>query len=66
MDPPRAPEALRNVDLTLKVEGLAVFYVINEASGTETNFVLLGIVDQTQGGKSTESHSWTNVKSLFD
>lgn len=57
---------LSNVALTLKAQGLAVFYVIDEGTDTEYNFVLLGIVDGTEGKQATENSSWSSVKSLFE
>ena len=48
--------------LIYQVRGLAVFYAVNVGDVWQ----LLGIVDHTNGSKSTEAHSWTSVRSLFD
>jgi hypothetical protein len=52
---------ISGVALTYEVKGLATFYVL----ATDDGYQLLGILDQTYGGKATESICWSHVKALF-
>ena len=52
-------------NLILVVQGPVIFYVEDLGAG-DPDFRLIGIVDQTFGNKATESHSWTDVRALFD
>ncbi len=53
-------------NLILQAQGPVIFYVRNVAGGGNSEFEILGIVDQTYGNKATEDHSWTNLRALFD
>ena len=57
--------AVAGQNLVLRVQGPVIFYVKPESSVPGSHWQVLGIVDATYGGKSVESHSWTEVKALF-
>jgi len=56
---------LQGQNLIQLVSGHVIFYAIPQQNGGQTEYRLLGIKDQTFGGKATEAATWTNIKSQF-
>ena len=58
--------AMAGLGLVYRIEGPTRFYVIpREENGLE-RWRLLGLIDHTLGGKTTELMSWTQLRLMFD